>query len=141
MRAIQPGEQIFVSYTGDNNIADTWEEIFKCKCYCCVCLGTCVNSDHQSTSEKTQEEGRESQHGIVDSVKDGPGRTQHQIMEATVEQQRPGIWRLTTPLLINRDHKIRPRFTSGAPKIKRIKGQGHNPRRVPSTSHRRRGRH
>lgn len=83
MRGIQPGEQIFVSYTGDNNIADTWEEIFKCKCYCSVCRGTCVNSEQQSTSEKTQETGRESQHGIVDSVKDGPGRTQQQIMQST----------------------------------------------------------
>jgi hypothetical protein len=35
-RIIQPGEQIYISYSGDNSIEDEWEDIFKSKCYCCT---------------------------------------------------------------------------------------------------------
>ena len=43
-RAIQPGEQVYVSYAGDGNIADAWEDIFKTKCYCCACRGECMTT-------------------------------------------------------------------------------------------------
>ena len=34
-RPISQGEQIFISYSGDTQIEDTWGEIFRC--YCCQC--------------------------------------------------------------------------------------------------------
>jgi len=49
-RTIQPGEQIFVSLSGDSNIAEAWEEIFRCKCYCCACSSTCSDSKHMTIS-------------------------------------------------------------------------------------------
>jgi hypothetical protein len=54
-RTIQPGEQIYVSYTGDSSIEDAWEDIFKSKCYCCACRGKCMNSGQQLASRVTHE--------------------------------------------------------------------------------------
>jgi len=39
-RPISQGEQIFISYSGDAKIKDTWGEIFPC--YCCQCRKSCV---------------------------------------------------------------------------------------------------
>ena len=39
-RPISQGEQIFISYSGDARIKDTWGEIFRC--YCCQCRKSCV---------------------------------------------------------------------------------------------------
>ena len=39
-RPIGQGEQIFISYSGDNTIKDTWGEIFQW--YCCQCQRACV---------------------------------------------------------------------------------------------------
>jgi hypothetical protein len=35
---------VYVSYAGDGNIADAWEDIFKTKCYCCACRGECMTT-------------------------------------------------------------------------------------------------
>jgi hypothetical protein len=68
MRTIQPGEQIYGSYTGDSDISDDWEDIFKCKCYYCACRGKCMSSEQQPTNEVTQESGQEIRH---ETTKDG----------------------------------------------------------------------
>jgi hypothetical protein len=39
-RPISQGEQIFISYSGDDTIEDTWGEIFRC--YCCHCKKSCT---------------------------------------------------------------------------------------------------
>jgi hypothetical protein len=39
-RPINQGEQIFISYSGDEKIKDTWGEIFRC--YYCQCQKSCV---------------------------------------------------------------------------------------------------
>jgi hypothetical protein len=39
-RPINQGEQIFIRYSGDDTIEDTWGEIFRC--YCCHCQKSCV---------------------------------------------------------------------------------------------------
>jgi hypothetical protein len=38
-RPISQGEQIFISYSGDETIEDTWGEVFRC--YCCHCQKSC----------------------------------------------------------------------------------------------------
>jgi len=55
-RPINQGEQIFISYSGDENIADTWGDIFRC--YCCSCQTSChlidsirPHTGHRSTLE------------------------------------------------------------------------------------------
>ncbi len=52
-RIIQPGEQIYISYSGDNSIEDEWENIFKSKCYCCTCRGECMIQDPKTTTTTT----------------------------------------------------------------------------------------
>jgi hypothetical protein len=52
-RTIQPGEQIYISYSGDNSIEDEWENIFKSKCYCCTCRGECMIQDPKNTPTTT----------------------------------------------------------------------------------------
>jgi hypothetical protein len=39
-RPISQGEQVFISYSGDTKIEDTWGKIFRC--YCCQCQRSCV---------------------------------------------------------------------------------------------------
>jgi hypothetical protein len=39
-RTISQGEQIFISYSGDETIEDTWGEVFRC--YCCHCQKSCL---------------------------------------------------------------------------------------------------
>ena len=39
-RPISQGEQIFISYSGDETIEDTWGEVFSC--YCCHCQKSCL---------------------------------------------------------------------------------------------------
>ena len=40
-RAIQKGEKIYTSYSGDDKISKVWETAFDCQCYCCQCSATC----------------------------------------------------------------------------------------------------
>ena len=40
-RAIQKGEQIYASYSGDDKISKVWETAFGRRCYCVQCSGTC----------------------------------------------------------------------------------------------------
>jgi hypothetical protein len=56
-RTIQPGEQIYVSYSGDKNIGDEWEDIFKSKCYCCACRGECMIQDQDTITKTTHDPG------------------------------------------------------------------------------------
>jgi hypothetical protein len=54
-RTIQPGEQIYVSYAGDNNIEDEWEDIFKIKCYCYACRGECLIQEQDTIIQATHD--------------------------------------------------------------------------------------
>ena len=52
-RPINQGEQIFISYSGDDAIKDTWGEIFQC--YCCQCQRACVTRSGGPTRSKRME--------------------------------------------------------------------------------------
>jgi hypothetical protein len=78
-RAIQPGDQVYVSYAGDGNITDAWEDIFKSKYYCCACRGECMSSEQQGTTRVTQDPDQE----IQETTKEGSERTRQQVTETT----------------------------------------------------------
>ena len=52
-RPINQGEQIFISYSGDETIEDTWGEVFSC--YCCHCQKSCRTRGRGPLGSKRKE--------------------------------------------------------------------------------------
>jgi hypothetical protein len=65
-RSIDQGEQIYISYSGDDDIKNTWGQIFEC--YCCYCQESCQTQGGEPRGSKRKRPESQQNTGV-------PGQT------------------------------------------------------------------